>query len=90
MPTIVMSRAERSGVMTPGSRHRSPGMSVSMSRIDVSHAGLSGTPDRTSVSPSKEPLSLIGHHLTSLLDNNPLLVLTLHEVFVTLNIFCHP
>merc|ERR1719394_1430581 len=35
VPTIVMSRSDRSGAMTPGSRHRSPGRAVSMSRIDT-------------------------------------------------------
>jgi len=35
VPTIVMSRTERGGCTTPGSRHRSPGRAVSMSRIDL-------------------------------------------------------
>ena len=55
VPTIVMPRTSMvSGAVTPGSRHRSPGMmSVSMSRIPQSQSEDSGA--RTSgVSSSKE------------------------------------
>ena len=58
MPTIVMSRTER-GTATPGSRHRSPGRAVSMSRIDVLSVPRQHGKHVTSVSvsPSKAGLS---------------------------------
>ena len=58
MPTIVMSRTER-GAATPGSRHRSPGRAVSMSRIDMLSVPRQHGKHVTSVSvsPSKAGLS---------------------------------
>ena len=54
LPTIVMARTER-GTATPGSRHRSPGRAVSMSRIDMLSVPRQHVKHVTgvSVSPSK-------------------------------------
>merc|ERR1719400_3031349 len=61
VPTIVMSRTERGAASpaTPGSRHRSPGRAVSMSRIDMLSVPRQHGKHVTSVSvsPSKAGLS---------------------------------
>ena len=61
MPTILMSRTERGAASpaTPGSRHRSPGRAVSMSRIDMLSVPRQHGKHVTSVSvsPSKAGLS---------------------------------
>lgn len=54
MPTIVMPRPDRQpGHVTPGSRHRSPGRTMSMSRIDAGAWPGDTAPVKT-VSSSKE------------------------------------
>ena len=81
VPTIVMSRADRQqagGAMTPGSRHRSPGRTVSMSRIDG--AGVD-TPAKT-VSPSKERIILWNHNIQG--------VHNVVTIFASLHIFGTP
>ena len=60
VPTIVMSRTER-GAATPGSRHRSPGRAVSMSRIDMLSVPRQHGKHVTSVSVSPSKAGLAPH-----------------------------
>ena len=68
VPTIVMSRTERGGCTTPGSRHRSPGRAVSMSRIDLLSLPRQQAKHVTSVSvsPSKGGFTPSRHHLLAM------------------------
>ena len=63
MPTIVMPRADRQpGHVTPGSRHRSPGRTMSMSRIDAGVDGDTAVVKTVSSMSSSKERGLPGLH----------------------------